>query len=99
MLKRLKTIAGELKSEVEVYRKVIQDERTPRAARVLLGAAVAYALSPIDLVPDFIPVVGHLDDLVVVPLMVYAAVKIIPDEVVVDAREAVRKKNDFEDFE
>jgi uncharacterized membrane protein YkvA (DUF1232 family) len=47
-------------------------------------------LSPIDLIPDFIPVIGHLDDLVVVPLLVYAALKLIPKEVIAEARESVK---------
>jgi uncharacterized membrane protein YkvA (DUF1232 family) len=50
-------------------------------AKVLIGAAVAYALSPIDLIPDFIPVIGHLDDAVIVPLLVVAALKLIPNDV------------------
>ena len=51
-----------------------QHPRTPKIAKMLIGAAIAYAVSPIDLIPDFIPVVGHVDDLVVVPLLVYTAV-------------------------
>jgi uncharacterized membrane protein YkvA (DUF1232 family) len=55
-------------------------------ARWLLGAAVAYALSPIDLIPDFIPVLGHLDDVLIVPLLVWLALRIVPAHVVAEHR-------------
>jgi uncharacterized membrane protein YkvA (DUF1232 family) len=58
-------------------------------AKVLIGAAIAYALSPIDLIPDFIPVIGHLDDLIIVPLLVYMALKLVPKDVVEECRAAV----------
>ncbi len=63
-----------------------RDPRTPWYAKVFAGAVVAYALSPIDLIPDFIPVVGYLDDLILVPLGIALAVKMIPDAVLVDCR-------------
>lgn len=72
--------------ELAVYRSVLGDPRTPRLPKLLLGAAVAYAVSPIDLIPDFIPVVGHLDDLIILPLLVFLAVRLIPPEVIRDAR-------------
>ena len=59
-------------------------------AKVLIGAAIAYALSPIDLIPDFIPVLGHLDDLIIVPLLVYMALKLIPKDVVEECRAAAQ---------
>ena len=60
-------------------------------AKVFLGAAVAYMLSPIDIIPDFIPVLGHLDDLVIVPILVFLGLKLIQKrEVVDDARNAMR---------
>ncbi len=57
---------------------VLKHPKTPRMARVLLGMAIAYMASPIDLIPDFIPVLGHLDDLVIVPLLVLAARRSAP---------------------
>ena len=63
-----------------------RDPRTPWFAKVVAGAVVAYALSPIDLIPDFIPVLGYLDDLIIVPLGIALAVKMIPNAVLVDCR-------------
>ena len=55
---------------------------TPIGAKILAGITVGYALSPIDLIPDFIPVLGYLDDLILLPLLAAMAIKLIPDEVI-----------------
>lgn len=57
---------------------LLKDPRTPRVAKVVAGLVVAYALSPIDLIPDFIPVLGQLDDIILIPLGVALAVKLVP---------------------
>ena len=59
---------------------------TPRASRVFLGAAIAYAVSPIDLIPDFIPVIGLLDDVIVLPALIWLALRLIPRDVIADCR-------------
>lgn len=69
-----------VKRELGVVRAVYSDRRTPRLARWLLGLALLYVLSPIDLVPDFIPVLGQLDDLVLVPALVFLALSLVPQE-------------------
>ena len=84
--KRASALARKLAGQLRVYRLVLSDPRTPWLAKVLLGAALAYALSPIDIVPDFIPVIGHLDDVIIVPLLVWLALRCVPREVVQDAR-------------
>lgn len=68
----------------------MRDPRTPWLAKGLLGVAVAYTLSPVDLIPDFVPVLGHLDDLLVVPALVWLATRMIPAQVLRDARLTVR---------
>jgi uncharacterized membrane protein YkvA (DUF1232 family) len=92
VFERSKEFARKIKNEVEVYRLVLKDKRTPRLAKVLLGAALAYLVSPIDLIPDFIPVIGYLDDVIIVPGLVYLALRLIPNEVVADCRREVEKR-------
>ena len=82
----VKKFARRCMLEIAVYRAVVADPRCPRAARWLLGAAVAYAVSPIDLIPDFIPVLGHLDDVLIVPLLVWLALRMVPAHVVAEHR-------------
>ena len=90
MRRRLRDLAHSLKQELQVYRLVLADRRTPRVARWLLGLAIAYLASPVDIIPDFVPVLGYLDDAVIVPGLVYLALRLIPPEVVAEAREQVQ---------
>ena len=92
MLSQLKKVAGQLKQEFEVYRLVLRHPKTPVLAKIFLGLAIAYVLMPFDLIPDFIPVIGQLDDLVIVPLLVYVALKMRPNAVVNECREQIRRE-------
>jgi len=89
MFEKLKSIGNMLKTELKVYRLVMKDSRTPFAAKILLGAAIGYALSPIDIIPDFIPIIGRLDDIIIVPGLVFMALKLIPKELIEECREKV----------
>lgn len=85
-MRKLKFVNRDLKRDLELYQLALKDPRTPRAAKLLLGCAVAYALFPFDVIPDFIPVVGRIDDAFVVPFVIRVALKLIPDEVMDDCR-------------
>jgi len=87
---KLREIAARFKTELAVYRLALKHPRTPMLAKVLLGLAVGYALMPFDLIPDFIPVLGHLDDLVIVPALVILALWLIPAEVIDECRHRVK---------
>jgi|LAHU01.1.fsa_nt_gb uncharacterized membrane protein YkvA (DUF1232 family) len=84
--KALHGIAADLIREVAFYRLLLAHPRTPWTAKALVSAALAYAFSPVDLIPDVIPVIGYLDDLVVVPALVWAAMRLVPREVVKECR-------------
>ena len=88
MLSQLKTRARELKSEAYATYIAARDPRTPWYVRVLIFFVVAHTLSPIDLIPDFIPILGYLDDLIITPGGLWLAVRLIPPEVMADARAA-----------
>jgi uncharacterized membrane protein YkvA (DUF1232 family) len=75
-----------LKDELRILRLAVADPRVPWYAKALAAAVVGYALSPVDLIPDFIPVLGWLDDLILVPAGFWLAVKMIPPEVWEDCR-------------
>ena len=79
MWKRWKARVKELKQDVYAFYLASRDPRVPWLAKVTIGVVVAYALSPVDLIPDFIPVLGYLDDLILVPLGMAVAIKMIPD--------------------
>jgi uncharacterized membrane protein YkvA (DUF1232 family) len=88
MWKKSKELAGLFKRELAVYRRVLADSRTPIVAKMFLGLAVGYLLMPFDLIPDFIPVIGHLDDAVIVPGL-YLALRFVPRELIAEHRAAV----------
>ena len=90
MLSRLKNRVKRFKQEVRVYQLVLKDARTPRMAKFLLGFAVTYALSPFDIIPDFIPLIGFLDDAIIVPALVFLAIKITPKKIIEDYRERIK---------
>lgn len=70
-----------LKRDVSYFRALAGDTDTPRISKILIGAAVAYLVSPIDLIPDFIPLLGQLDDLIIVPALLWLAVAFVPEDV------------------
>lgn len=90
MLNKLKSFGKQLKRELAVYRLVLKHPQTPWMAKLFLGLAVGYLLLPFDLIPDFIPVIGQLDDVVLVPLLLYIALLFIPQWIIQSCREQVK---------
>jgi len=88
MLDRLKAHAREWKREAYAIYIAARDPRTPWYVKALVFFVVAHTFSPIDLIPDFIPVLGYLDDLIITPAGIWLAVRLIPPEVMAEARVA-----------
>lgn len=82
MMERVKKFAKRIKQELVLYQLIAKHPETPWLAKLCFGLAIGYLLLPFDLIPDFIPVLGQLDDLVVVPLLIYIAMKLTPNKVV-----------------
>jgi len=86
MLQRLRGWARKLKAELYALYLAYRDPRTPWYARIVVACVVGYAFSPIDLIPDFIPILGYLDDVILVPLGIMLALRLVPTEVLADCR-------------
>lgn len=85
-MERLRAWARALKRDVMALWLAARDPRVPLGAKLLAGLIAAYALSPIDLIPDFIPVLGYLDDLLIVPAGIWLAIRLIPEPVMAELR-------------
>ena len=94
-LERLKRWAHALKRDVVALWHAARDPRVPLAAKLVAGAVAAYALSPIDLIPDFIPVLGYLDDLLIVPAGIWLALRLIPPALMADLRRHAEEAEAF----
>lgn len=81
-----------IKRDVVALWIAARDPRTPLTAKIAAGAVAAYALSPIDLIPDFVPVLGYLDDLLIVPLGIMLAVRLVPPALMVEFRATARAR-------
>jgi uncharacterized membrane protein YkvA (DUF1232 family) len=93
-IRRLESWARRLKVEVYALYLAYMDPRVPWYARVFAAVVVGYAFSPIDLIPDVVPVLGYLDDLILIPLGVALAIKMIPPQVLSECREKARETPD-----
>ncbi len=86
MFEKAKKWARSIKADAVTLYIAAKDPRTPLAAKLILVAMVAYTLSPIDLIPDFIPIIGYLDDLIIVPLGILLAIRLIPAPLILEFR-------------
>ncbi len=91
MFEKLKNLAAQLKQELEVYRLVLKHPETPVSAKVFLGLAIGYLLMPFDLIPDFLPIIGQLDEVVIIPILLYLALLFIPKHIIQSCREQANK--------
>ncbi|MGO7543316.1 DUF1232 domain-containing protein [Rhizobium leguminosarum] len=92
LISKAKIWAKSLKRDIVALWLAARDARVPWHAKAVAGAVAAYALSPIDLIPDFIPILGYLDDLLIVPLGIMLAIRLVPAEVMNELRmEATRR--------
>ncbi len=93
MLKKAKAWAKTLKRDIIALWLAARDPRVPLTAKLVAGAVAAYALSPIDLIPDFIPVLGYLDDLILVPLGILLAIRLVPHALMSEFRLAAEQRS------
>ncbi len=84
--------AKQLRNGIYMLYLASRDSRVPLYVKILMILIIAYALSPVDIVPDFIPVLGYIDDLIILPLGIYLVFKLIPEEVKLDYREKTETK-------
>jgi uncharacterized membrane protein YkvA (DUF1232 family) len=92
VLDKLKSLGKQLKHEFSVYRLVLKHPQTPWIAKLFLGLAVGYLLLPFDLIPDFIPVIGQLDEVVIIPVLLYLALLFIPKWIIQSCRAQVSEQ-------
>ena len=87
MLEKFKQIAARLKTEFVFYQRLQKHPQTPKFAKALLWLAIGYLMMPFDLIPDFLPIIGQLDELVIIPLLLYWALKLTPEEIIAACRD------------
>lgn len=92
MANKLRQKVDALKKETYALYLAYQDPRVPWYAKAVAAATVAYAVSPIDLIPDFIPVIGYLDDLLIIPLGIALSVKLVPADIMAECRQKAHLK-------
>jgi uncharacterized membrane protein YkvA (DUF1232 family) len=96
MLAKWKDRVRQLKRETYAIYLAAKDPRVPWYAKALIGFVVIHTFSPIDLIPDFIPILGYLDDLIIIPLGIYLSLKMIPEEVMAECRVKAQNQVDLD---
>lgn len=91
LVQKLKEKAKALNAELTAVYLSMMDKRTPWFGKIMIIITISYALSPIDLIPDFIPVLGYLDDLIIIPLLLTASINLIPKDVLAENRIKARE--------
>jgi len=89
---KFKKIKQVIKKYISLAKLIYRDKRTPKISKFFLWIALAYALSPIDLIPDFIPIIGYLDDIIILPILIFLALILVPKEVYISHYRKVFRK-------
>lgn len=92
MFKNILLLSKQFRKEIDVYKRVVFDVRTPFIAKICYGLIIGYALMPFDAIPDFIPFFGQLDDFILIPLLFLIARALTPKEILAKHRQAVESK-------
>ncbi|GMO46119.1 MAG: YkvA family protein [Termitinemataceae bacterium] len=90
IIAKLKEKANQIKIDISALYIVYRKKNVPIIAKLIIIVTVVYALSPIDLIPDFIPILGYLDDLIILPALITFAIKLIPSEMLIECREEAK---------
>jgi len=94
IITKIKNTADKINSSIPILIYSFKDGETPIVAKIILGLAICYAFSPIDLIPDFIPILGYLDDIIILPLLICLAIRLIPENVLNRAKSNIAAKSD-----
>jgi uncharacterized membrane protein YkvA (DUF1232 family) len=92
MFDNLQKAGRRIKTEAAYYRALLADPRTPKSAKFFIGAAIAYLCMPFDLIPDWIPLLGQLDDILIVPALIWLGVRLIPEEIKKEVRDRIESQ-------
>ena len=92
LIQRLRERADSLKHEIIAIYYAYKHPETPRLPKVIILITIAYAASPVDLIPDFIPILGYLDDLIIIPALIALSIRLIPRTVMIEAREKAKRE-------
>lgn len=92
IIKKLKNKAKLIKSKLLIIYYAYQNPRLSILPKLLIGITILYALSPIDLIPDFIPIIGYLDDLIIVPFLLTISIKLIPNDIMLESIKLANNK-------
>lgn len=87
-------VIGYFYRELKFYRTIMGDSRTPKFSKIMLGTAIGYVIWPLGLIPDFIPIIGYLDDVIIAGTLVFIALKKVPGQVVLESRLKISKITD-----
>jgi uncharacterized membrane protein YkvA (DUF1232 family) len=87
--KSIPLLSKHIKQEIHFYSLLLRNNHTPLISKVFLGIALGYLLLPFDFIPDWIPILGQLDDIIIVPLCIFLAMRFIPQEVIIRVRKTM----------